>query len=263
MQEAMGFYVPGRGWLHRLHPWPKLLFVVLGVLAPFLLPLVTLPVLILAPIAIALSAGLGERYVRNVAIGTLPICASIILVNGFFFPGARDILFSLGPFNFTREGLGFAAPTAGRVIAAVAATAAFVMTTRPDDLMESLVDRGAHPKLAFVVLSAIQTIPRMIEKANRILDAQQARGLRASGSFGARGRAIVPLLGPLIIGSLIDVRERSLALEARAFGSAAQRTAYRVVPMRRVDVLATRLALLGLLALPLLIVFRVIGVAGG
>jgi energy-coupling factor transport system permease protein len=261
--EAMGFYVPGEGWLHRLHPWPKLLFVILGVLAPFLLPLVALPLLIAAPIALALSAGLGERYLRNLTIGTLPICASIVLVNGFFFPGARDVVVGLGPFNLTREGLAFAAPIAARVIAAVAATAAFVMTTRPDDLMESLVERGAHPKLAFVVLSAIQTIPRMIDKANRILDAQQARGLRASGSFGARARAIVPLLGPLIIGSLIDVRERSLALEARAFGSAATRTAYRLVPMRAIDVVSTRVAVLGLVVLPLIVALRVVGVVGG
>jgi energy-coupling factor transport system permease protein len=261
--EAMGFYVPGGGWLHRLHPWPKLLFVVVGVLAPFLLPLLALPVLIVLPIVLALSAGLGGRYLRNLAIGTLPICASIILVNGFFYPGARDIILGLGPFHLTREGLAFAAPTAARVIAAVAATIAFVMTTRPDDLMESLVERGAHPKLAFVVLSAIQTIPRMLDKANRILDAQQARGLRASGSFGARGRAIVPLLGPLIIGSLIDVRERSLALEARAFGSRAKRTAYRLVPMRQVDVAATRLAQLCLVALPLLVVLRIAGLSFG
>lgn len=256
----MGFYVPGQGWLHRLHPWPKLLFVILGVLAPFLLPLVLLPVLIVTPIGLALSAGLGERYVRNVAIGTLPICASIILVNGFFYPGAREVVLGLGPFHLTREGLAFAAPTAARVIAAVAATIAFVMTTRPDDLMEALVERGAHPKLAFVVLSAIQTIPRMIDKANRILEAQQARGLAASGSFGARGRAIVPLLGPLIIGSLIDVRERSLALEARAFSSGAERTAYRLVPVRAVDRLATRIALAGLLALPVIVALRIAGV---
>jgi energy-coupling factor transport system permease protein len=103
----------------------------------------------------------------------------------------------------------------------------------------------------------------MLDKANRILDAQQARGLRASGSFGARGRAIVPLLGPLIIGSLIDVRERSLALEARAFGASGKRTAYRLVPMRPVDALASRLVLAGALALVLVAVARVAGVIGG
>ncbi len=39
----------------------------------------------------------------------------------------------------------------------------------------------------------------------------------------------MPLVGPIILGSLIDTRERTLALESRAFGSRRDRTAYRIV----------------------------------
>jgi len=263
MNEAMGFFVPGSGWLHRLHPHPKLLLVLWGVLAPFLLPIWTLPGLVALAILAALSAGLGRRYLRNLAIGTLPICISILLVNGFFFPGATDFLLTAGPFNLTREGLAFGLPIAGRVVAAVAVTVAFVMSTRPDDLMEALIQRGTNPKLAFVVLSAIQTIPRMLDKANRILEAQQARGVRASGSWAARGRAILPLLGPLVIGSLIDVRERSLALEARAFGAEGIRTAYRVVEARPVDNTVSVAAKVLLVGLIVIVPLRVVGLIGG
>lgn len=235
--------MPGTGWLHRRHPWPKLLAVLWAVVAPFLLPLVVLPVLITIAVAGGLAAGLGRIYLRRVFWATLPIVASIVLVNGFFLPGARDVLVALGPFNLTREGLELAAPTAGRVVAAIAVTLAFVTTTRPDDLMEALIERGASPKLAFVVLSTIQTVPRMLDKAARILDAQQARALPTSGSFFIRARALVPLVGPLVIGSLIDVRERALALEARAFGAAHERTAYRVLAEDGTDRWLGRLAL--------------------
>ena len=67
----------------------------------------------------------------------------------------------------------------------------------------------------------------------------------------------------MIIGSLIDVRERTLALEARAFGATATRTAYRLVPMRPADALAVRLALVGALGLVAVTVARVIGIVGG
>lgn len=254
-----GFFVPGDGWLHRLHPWPKVLLVLAGVLAPFVVPIVALPVLIVAAAAGALTAGLGRGYLRNLAIGTLPAVASILVVNGFFFPGAEDLLLALGPFNLTREGLAFGVPIALRIVAAVAVTIAFVMSTRPDDLMEALIERGASPKLAFVVLGAIQTIPRMHDKANRILDAQQARGLRTSGSFRARARAVVPLLGPLVIGSLIDVRERSLALEARGFGARGARTAYRILRATPADSVVSAL---GILILVLLVVYAVARLAG-
>ena len=35
MTEAVGFFRPGAGWLHRLNPYPKLLVLVWGVLAPW------------------------------------------------------------------------------------------------------------------------------------------------------------------------------------------------------------------------------------
>jgi energy-coupling factor transport system permease protein len=254
-----GFSVPGDGWLHRLHPWPKVLLVLLGVLAPFVVPIAALPVLIVLPMVGALIAGLGRRYLRNLAIGTMPAIASIIVINGFFFPGAEDFILSLGPFHLSREGLAFGLPIAARIVAAVAVTLAFVMSTRPDDLMEALIEHGAGPRLAFVVLGAIQTIPRMQDKANRILDAQQARGLRVKGSYRARAGAIVPLLGPLVIGSLIDVRERSLALEARAFGAPNKRTAYRELPMQPVDRGAVWIAVAGLVALTGYVVVQIVG----
>jgi energy-coupling factor transporter transmembrane protein EcfT len=39
----------------------------------------------------------------------------------------------------------------------------------------------------------------------------------------------VPLVLPVLLGSLAEVRERTLALEARGFGARPGRTAYRTV----------------------------------
>ncbi|HXF37565.1 MAG TPA: energy-coupling factor transporter transmembrane component T [Actinomycetota bacterium] len=256
------FYVEGSGWLHRRHPWPKLLAAIWAVLAPFLLPPVALPFLLAGAVAVALASGLGRTYLRRLAWGTLPLVASIVLVNGFFLPGARDVLLSLGPFHLTREGLALALPTAGRVVAAVGATLAFVSSTRPDDLMEALIERGASPKLAFVVLSTIQMVPRTLDRSARIVDAQRSRGLPTGGSVRNRARAIVPLVGPLIIGSLVDVRERALALEARAFGAAHRRTAYRILSRDRTDRLLEAAAWAGFLLLAAYVALRVARAVG-
>jgi energy-coupling factor transport system permease protein len=78
-------------------------------------------------------------------------------------------------------------------------------------------------------------VPRLQGRASAILEAQQARGLETGGSLARRVRALVPLVGPIVLGSLIDVRERTFALEARAFGARPGRTAYRVVPDTAVD----------------------------
>ena len=259
MNEAVGFFRPGDGWLHRLNPFPKLLLLVWGVLAPFFFPVWAIPVLIVVYLAAGLSAGLGRPYLRGALVAPLVVVLPIVLINGFFYPGHNDIIFAIGPLALTVQGLEFGLPIAGRVLAAFCITVAVVMSTRPDDLMETLVQRGTNPRLAFVILSAIQAIPRMLDKAGRILEAQQARGLPATGSPSVRVRAVVPLLGPLIIGSLIDVRERSLALEARGFSSGARRTAYRIVATTPRDVLVSRMALVLLVLLPVIAIARFTG----
>jgi energy-coupling factor transport system permease protein len=74
-----------------------------------------------------------------------------------------------------------------------------------------------------------------------------------------RGRALVPLIGPIVLGSLIDVRERTFALEARAFGARKTRTAYRVVDDPPIDRWLRWLIVLGfvlLIAAALAGVFR-------
>jgi energy-coupling factor transport system permease protein len=125
--------------------------------------------------------------------------------------------------------------TAGRVLAAFIASMLLLYTTLADDLLEGLVARGISHRIAFVILSAAQLIPRLQARTSAILDAQQARGLRVEGSTRTRVRALVPLVGPLVLGSLIDVRERTFALEARAFGAVPGRTAYRVVADPPID----------------------------
>lgn len=234
MSAATGYFVAGSSWLHRRNPLTKLLALVLILLASFLLPPLVLPVLAVAILAAAWSAGLLRRMLHSMRIPAL-LLVSILVVNGFFYPGATDVLVSVGPFALTREGLAFGLISGGRIVVVFLAAIAFLFTTLADDLLESLIARGASHRISFVVLSAVQMVPRMQERASSILDAQQARGLAISGSFGRRLRALVPLIGPVVLGSLVDVRERTYALEARGFGARPGRTAYRVVPDPPID----------------------------
>ena len=253
MSTATGYYQAGDSWLHRRNPMTKLLGVMLALLATFILPPFVLPIIAVIVVAIAASTGLGRQIVRALRIPAL-LLASIVVVNALFFPGAMDRLVSLGPLSITREGLSFGLISAGRVLVSFLVLVTFLFTTLADDLLESLVSRGASHRIAFVVLSAVQMVPRMQERAGSILDAQQARGLVVSGSIRQRARALVPLIGPVLLGSLIDVRERTFALEARGFGARPGRSAYRIVadpPADRWLRLAILLGIVGVVVLAL------------
>jgi energy-coupling factor transport system permease protein len=228
MEIAAGYFRPGSSWLHRRHPATKLLALGCLLIAAFVLPPPGSVVLAVTAGAGAAGAGLFAPLLRAGRVG-LVLLASILVVNGLFYPGARDILVELGPLALTREGLEAGLTFGLRILVALEASLLFLFTTPADDLMEALIERGVNPRLAWVMLAAMQLVPRLQGRARAILDAQQARGLEVGGSILRRSGAILPLIGPLVLGTLIDVRERTFALEARGFGSGLPRTAYRMV----------------------------------
>jgi energy-coupling factor transport system permease protein len=251
MSGATGYFHIGDSWLHQRNPFTKLLALGWVLLAAFLLPPFVLAILGGLILLAAATSGLLAAVLRSLRIPALLI-ASILVVNALFYPGARDAIASAGPFTVTREGLSFGTQSAGRLLIAFAASILFLFTTLADDMLESLVARGASHRISFVILSAVQMVPRLQFRAGSILEAQQARGLDTTGSFSRRVRALFPLVAPILLGSLIDVRERTFALEARAFGAHGGRTAYRVVadpPADRVLRLLLLLGMVGVLVL--------------
>ena len=171
---------------------------------------------------------------------------SILVVNALFFPGATDVLVSFGPFAITREGLTFGLISAGRVLVAFLASVTFLFTTLADDLLEALVARGASHRIAFVVLSAVQMVPADAGRAPARSSRRSRRAAcRSTGRSRGGIRALVPLIGPVLLGSLVDVRERTFALEARGFGARPGRTAYRIVADPPRPTAALRLLVIG------------------
>lgn len=153
----------------------------------------------------------------------LPFAVPILLIQGFFW-GEGEVLFTLGPLSFYRSGLIFAAASIGRIAMLGGCFLLLTMTTRVDMLMRALVERGLPSQALYLVVTTLQLVPRFQAQAHRIQDAQRARGLETEGSISRRARALVPLIGPLLLGSLMDVEERALALEARGFSHRGPRT---------------------------------------
>lgn len=188
-----------------------------GVAGPALL--VTMAVLLPAA-----YAGVLGRLLRTSVLLTLPIAVSAVLVNVFFFPGGETVLLRVGPIAATAEGLGFAVEILARILAISGAITLFYLTTRPADLVVDLEHRGVPSRVAFVANASVQTVPAMVDRAAAITAAQRARGLDTEGSVWRRVRGIVPIVGPVILGSIGEVEERTMALEARAFSRPGRRT---------------------------------------
>ena len=171
-------------------------------------------VLVLIP---AVVARVLPQLLRFAVVFSLPITVSALLVNLFFYPGGQNVLFRLGPITATAEGLSFAVEILCRIAAISGAVTLFYLTTKPSELVLDLERRGVPSRLAFVTNASVQTVPAMAERASAIVAAQRARGLETQGSAWKRIRGIVPIVGPVMLGSISEVEERSMTLEARAF----------------------------------------------
>ena len=177
-------------------------------------PLLIVVALVLVPAA---AARVLPQLLRFAVLFSLPIALSALLVNLFFYPGAQTVIFRLGPIAATAEGLTFAIEILCRIAAISGAVTLFYLTTRPSELVLDLERRGVPARLAFVANASVQTVPAMAERAQTIIAAQRARGLDTEGSAWRRIRGIVPIVGPVMLGSIAEVEERSMTLESRAF----------------------------------------------
>jgi energy-coupling factor transport system permease protein len=176
---------------------------------------------VLIPLAIA--GQVLRDLIRLTLRVALPFAVSVFLIQGFLWTGGTPLI-HIGPLSLKQEGVVFAVASTGRILIVVGSFIWFTLTTRPDTLMIALVQRGFPSNLAYIIVATIQIVPRFQARAAAILDAQHARGLETTGGIRMRIKAILPLVVPLILSSLVDVEERALAIEARGFNHPGEKT---------------------------------------
>ena len=222
----MTFYVERNSPLHRLNPLTKLTLVLTIVVIDFLGPWYWLPICLFLVVTIPASflGRMGRDFFRALLRLLIPAVVFLFIMQCFFYPGGRTVLLQLWFLKVTSEAIqaGFLIST--RVLAMVSAFILLLLSTHPSSLISDLVARGVPSVLAYVLTSTLQIVPQMRLKAAVIMDAQQSRGLKTEGSLRTRVRALLPLVRPLVFGSLIDVEERTIAIEARGFTSPANKT---------------------------------------
>jgi energy-coupling factor transport system permease protein len=221
MPASPTLYLPGTSTLHRLYPLTKLTFSLTAAVIIFGGPGGWLSAFfpgLLAMLALW-RAGLARQAVR--LIFRLLILPGILLfaIHGFFSPENQTTLFILGPFALGQEGLAFAFLVVIRLAATLAASLFLVLSTHPAHLVQALTETGLPHKMAYLLGSPLLLLPQMVARAQAIHAVQQARGLETQGNLFQRMRALFPLVAPLVFSALVDIEERSLALEVRGFSA--------------------------------------------
>jgi energy-coupling factor transport system permease protein len=222
--KAITLYVERDSFIHRIDPINKLIYILIAITIPLILPNFSV---LLAGIIINIVLLLFASVLKK----ALPvfgfvffILLTVLIIQGLFHVENVTPLFQLGPLVFYKEGFIYALQITMRVLIIVASLMILVLTTKPSDLVETLVRKGLSPRIGYVLLSVFQIIPQMISTTETISDAQRSRGMETEGKLLVRIKAFFPLIGPVVLNSLIQTKERAMALEVRGFSSLEPKT---------------------------------------
>jgi energy-coupling factor transport system permease protein len=232
MRERLSFYVKRQSILHRLNPLTKLTLSLSLVLVSFLSPWYWTPHLLFlfALIPLSFAGRVNRQFFRALLQLILPAAGFLFLMQAFFQPIGEDVLFEIWFLDIKRESLMFAFRNATRIVVMISSFTLFLLTTHPSELMSDLTRRGLPGQFAYVIISTLQILPQMQAKAQTIISAQRSRGLDTESSFLRRAGSLIPLVGPLVFGSLVEVEERAIAIEARGFTSTHTKTSLHEIP---------------------------------
>jgi len=222
--KALSLYQERDTIIHKVDSITKMIYIIAAIATPMIVPNKLMSLICLAFNVGLLFVGKVFKKVIPLISFSMIVLISIVIIQGLFNAGNKTPVFSIGIITFYKEGLLFSLEICIRVINILCAFAILVLTTKPSELIESLVRRGLSPKIGYVLCSVLQIIPQMTVTMETITDAQRSRGMETEGKLSVRIKAFFPLIGPVIMNSLINTRERAMALEVRAFNSKSKKT---------------------------------------
>lgn len=221
---SLSFYQARDGFLERVHPVTKLVWLMLAFVPPFwgTTPQAIAPAFSLLLI-LGLATGAAHGFWRMRKLLLLMVLMSLVLWT-FFYAGQHR-LWSLGPITFYRESLAYGLAIGMRLDCFILATIIFLCSTRTEDFTYGLRRMGLPFSISFTLSLAFRLTPLFIETAEIIVQAQRARGLDpSSGRLLTRIRRHVPIIIPVLVSGLRRADQMAVALESRGFGCGGERT---------------------------------------
>ncbi len=239
--DVTGTRSRGSSWLHRLDPIAKLAWIAAVVVVAFA-TYDPVPLIVMACLGYlaGVSAGLG-RSLGGVLVALAPIAASIIVIQTIAPAACATActpVGTVGPVTLYAEGMTRGLSLASRIVAVEVIALGALMATHPSDLFAALGRLRVPHLVGFMIMMTLRLVPVVGREMTIVLEAQRARGMKASGFA-----AVLPAFVPVFAGAFERMGRTAISLESRGFGAGGARTSYRRVRFRAVDLVVVVLAL--------------------
>ena len=221
-------------FLHRRNPAVKLLalLMVMLVVTPASDPVV--PALFLPLILVALHV-LGRVPLRLILRMLLPLTLLVfpfLLFNALYYNigqvAAPTPWVRLGPWTLYREGVIVGLAVSLRVLVFISLSMSYITTTDPTDFALSLIQQAHIPyRFGYAILVSYRFLPLMVQEFSTIRAAHRVRGVGEHVGLRGRLEQVRRYTVPLLASAIRKSERTAIAMDARGFGSAGERTYYR------------------------------------
>lgn len=232
---TFGQYYESHSVIHKTDPRVKIILLILLIVFIFLAKnAFALGFAVLSVLFIMLITKIPLKlYLKNMK-AILPVLLFTAVLNLFYGDGGR-VLVSFWKLSITTDGVYRAVFMAVRIMLLIFISSALTYTTTPNDLTDAIERllsplkfiglKNAVHTLAMMMTIALRFIPTLIEEAEKIMNAQKARGADLeNGKLTERVKALIPILIPLLISSVRRAYELAEAMECRCYNGGEGRT---------------------------------------
>ena len=149
-------------------------------------------------------------------------------------------------FGWTRRDFVHAVTLGFRILALITMSMGFVLTTRPGDLLLSLIMQCRLSVVhGYVAMAAYRFLPELQEQIDAIHLAQEIRGIPWNKGIGSRFTSPFRVPLPLLCIAARRGERVACAMESRGMGRKTKRTFYKKMKTNRADWLFLLLSVLG------------------
>jgi energy-coupling factor transport system permease protein len=218
-------YVHKDAFLHRLHPYTKIAFIIVAsIMCIIATDMVFLALMVLAMLAVAaysrLLAELLQQLKLILVMSVIFILITIITIPngdifGYIIPQGVPIIGGFIP--VTTGGLTIGIVLTIRFIVLIFAFQLFLMSTQPRDLVNAMEKIGLPIDYILMFIIALRFIPTLQIEGQRIHEAQLARGFNPGTGFVGKIRSVAPIAIPLVSNALLRSNVLGLTIDMRGY----------------------------------------------
>ena len=254
-------YVHKDTYLHRLHPFTKIAFII--IISLMCIIATNLVFLILMVAALLAFAAYGRLLFESLQQLRLILMMSIVFILitvitmphgeilGYVIP--QGVPFIGGLIPITTGGLMIGIVLTLRFMILIFAFQIFLISTQPRDIVHAMEKIRLPIDYILMFIIALRFIPTLQIEGQRIHEAQLARGFNPGTGFLGKIRSVAPIVIPLVSNALLRSNVLGLTIDMRGYRTGKRTHVRERVFARRDYVLMTVMAFIscGFIALVL------------